>query len=194
MQEAVPVGVGAMAAILGLELSRVAEVAVAAAEDETCEIANINSPVQIVIAGHRTAVERAVQLATEAGARRAVILPVSAPFHSPLMKSAREQLAPLLEATEFSSPKVPLVCNVDAVALTSGKAARDALIRQVDQPVRWVESVEHMAAKGVRQAVEVGPGSVLCGLVKRIDRSVSTATFSTPEGWQSWVDSQGGDG
>ena len=180
MQEAVPVGEGAMAAILGLEADVVAEVAERAAEGEVCAVANLNAPGQTVIAGHRGAIERAVEIAAGMGARRAVLLPVSAPFHSPLMAPAREALAPLLAETEFADPQVPVVTNIDARPVEDGSAARDALIRQVDGPVRWVESVETMANAGIEQMIEVGPGSVLRGLIRRISRDLPVVNVAEP--------------
>jgi [acyl-carrier-protein] S-malonyltransferase len=170
MQEAVPVGEGAMAAVLGLPAEEVAAVAAAVSTtDEVCAVANYNSPEQTVIAGHRVAVERAMPVLQQRGAKRVLPLPVSAPFHSPLMRPAREGLEPMLRATEFRDPRVPVVTNVDARPATTGAAAREALIRQIDSPVRWVESVEWMTAEGgITRFLEVGPGNVLCGLVKRI--------------------------
>lgn len=182
MQEAVPVGVGAMAAILGLDAAAVATVAEEATrEGELCAVANYNAPTQIVIAGHAPAVERAMTLAAEAGARRAIPLPVSAPFHSPLMAPAREGLTPDLEATEFADPSPAVVVNIEARPVESGEAARDALVRQIDGPVRWVESVEWMAGEGgVERFVEVGPGSVLRGLVRKIVAGAKTAGVAEP--------------
>ncbi len=183
MQEAVPVGQGAMAAILGLEDEAVRKVVGEAGnENEVCAVANLNSPGQVVIAGHAGAVERAISLAQQAGARRAVALPVSAPFHSPLMAPAREGLMPYLEAVRFDDPEKPVVVNIDAAPVASGAAARDALVRQIDGPVRWVESVEAMATRFEPEAfVEVGPGNVLSGLVKRIARGTVTAAISEPD-------------
>lgn len=185
MQEAVPVGEGAMAAILGIEadvVARVAAEATAEAEgDQVCTVANFNAPTQTVIAGHREAVERAVELAGENGARRAVMLPVSAPFHSPLMRPAREALAPYLEATEFADPTVPVVTNIDAAPVTTGAAARAALVRQVDGPVRWVESLVWMAGEGsVERFLEVGPGTVLTGLGRKTVAPVRTLSLAEP--------------
>jgi [acyl-carrier-protein] S-malonyltransferase len=173
MQQAVPVGEGAMAAILGLDDEAVAAAAEQAATEVggVCTVANYNAPGQVVIAGHRAAVERAGVLARERGAKRALPLPVSAPFHCPLMAPARTALQPMLEATAFGVPRQPVVCNVDAAPVREGAAARDALIRQVDGPVRWVESVRVMLdGFGVERFLEVGPGGVLTGLVKRIQR------------------------
>lgn len=171
MQEAVPVGVGAMAAILGMDLEKVAAVCRDAAEGEVCEAANINSAEQIVISGHGAAVERATKLASERGAKRAIILPVSAPFHCSLMKPAQDKLAADLESLGFQKPAVPIVCNVDAAAIDDGGRARDALVRQVTGAVKWEQSVRLLIAKGVQVFVEVGPGKVLCGLMRQIDRS-----------------------
>lgn len=186
MQEAVPVGVGAMAAIIGMDAEAVAQIAAdsAGASDveEVCTVANYNGPAQTVIAGHKGAVDRAVALARDRGARKATLLAVSAPFHSPLMRPAREGMAPLLAATEFRDPKVPVVTNVDAAPVTSGGAARDALVRQIDSPVRWVESVLGMEeAFGVEVFLEVGPGNVLTGLTKRIAQTGKAKAVQDPD-------------
>lgn len=183
MQQAVPVGEGAMAAVLGLDDEAVAEAAEAAAQEVggVCTVANYNSPGQVVIAGHRQTVERAGVLARERGAKRALALPVSAPFHCPLMAPARAAMAPLLEATTFHDPRCPVICNVDALPVTSGAAARDALVRQIDSPVRWVESVRAMIAGfAVDRFLEVGPGAALTGLVKRIDRGADCRSVQSP--------------
>ena len=172
MQEAVPVGVGAMAAILGLDAAQVAEACAKAAEDQICAPANFNTPVQTVIAGHKEAVERACAKCIELGAKRAIPLKVSAPFHCALMMPAQELLTPTLAATTFSALSTPLVNNVDAAIVTSGDVARAGLIRQVSSSVRWAESVATMIAQGVNTFIEVGPGKVLCGLVKSISRDV----------------------
>ena len=181
MQQAVPVGVGAMAAIIGLPAREVELIALQAAGDEVCAVANYNAPIQTVVAGHRPAVERAVVLARESGAKRALLLPVSAPFHCELMRPAREGLAPVLEATEFLDPQVPVITNVDAAPVTTGEAARDALVRQVDSPVRWVESIERLRTEhGVERFVEIGPGAVLTGLMRRIARGTEAASLAEP--------------
>ena len=183
MQEAVPVGVGAMAALLGLAPEAAAEVAAAAAAGEVCSVANFNSPEQVVLAGHRAAVERAMVLARERGAKRALPLPVSAPFHCALMRPAREGLSPALRAARFADPGVPVVTNIDAAPVRSGAAARDALERQIDGPVRWIESVRHMAGTmGVELFVEIGPGTVLGGLIKRIAPQAAVLSINEPEG------------
>lgn len=183
MQEAVPVGEGAMAAVLGLDVEAVERaVEEASREDSICRVANLNAPGQIVVAGHAEAVDRAITRAEELGARRAVLLPVSAPFHSPLMRPAREGLDPLLRGTAFRDPSVPVVTNVDARPVTDGEAARDALVRQVDSPVRWIESVEWMIASGAHRFVEIGPGRVLSGLVRRVDRNVETTATGEGDG------------
>ena len=184
MQEAVPVGVGAMAAILGLDAGAVREVADAACSDAfVCAVANYNSPEQTVIAGHRPAVEWAMDAAKERGAKRALPLPVSAPFHSPLMAPAREGLTPDLEAAAFRDPAVPVVVNIDAAPVSTGDAARGALVRQIDGPVRWVESVRHLRNElGIERFVEVGPGTVLTGLVKRIVDGVEAVSLGEPDG------------
>jgi [acyl-carrier-protein] S-malonyltransferase len=173
MQEAVPAGVGAMAAILGLSPAVVTDVCKRAAQGEVCSAANLNSPDQTVVSGHAGAVKRAVELASQAGAKRAVILPVSAPFHSALMTPAQEKLEKDLRNTAFSKLQVPLVTNVDADTVESGAEAREALIRQVTMPVRWEESVRLLIDEGVNTFVEVGPGRVLTGLLRQIERSVS---------------------
>jgi [acyl-carrier-protein] S-malonyltransferase len=172
MQEAVPSGEGAMAAVLGLSPADVAEICKKAAEDEVVSPANMNSPEQTVISGSATAVKRAVEIASQSGAKRAVILPVSAPFHCAMMMPAQQRLESDLRAAHFSNLKFPLITNVDAEAITTGEEARDALIRQVTNPVRWLESIRDMIDSGVTVFVEVGPGKVLTGLLRQIDRSV----------------------
>jgi len=167
MQEAVPVGQGAMAAILGLDLAAIEEACRAAAEGEVVAPANVNSPGQVVIAGHARAVDRAMERCRAAGAKRAVRLPVSAPFHSGLMKPAEERLARDLASLPLKDPEVPLVRNVDARTVRTAAECRDGLERQVSRPVRWQESVELLAREGVRTFVEVGPGTVLGGLVRK---------------------------
>jgi len=165
------VGVGAMAAILGMDLEKVTAVCNDASQGEVCEPANINSPEQIVISGHANAVERATKLADDRGAKRAKLLPVSAPFHCSLMKPAQAQLAHDLRSIKFQTPGVPVVCNVDAAALQDSDRSRDALLRQVTGSVKWDQSMRVLTAKGVQTFVEVGPGKVLCGLMRQIDRS-----------------------
>ena len=183
MQAAVPPGEGAMAAVLGLDATAVEQVAAAAAAEtgEVCAVANYNSPEQTVVAGTAAAVDRAAALASERGARRAIRLPVSAPFHCALMAPAQAVMAELLAATEFRDPAVPVVVNVDARPVTTGAAAREALVRQVTAPVRWVESVRRLAADGASTIVEVGPGKVLAGLVRRIAPEVATAAVGELE-------------
>jgi [acyl-carrier-protein] S-malonyltransferase len=171
MQEAVPVGTGSMAAILGMSPDAVASVCGDAAQGEVCESANINSPEQIVISGHVAAVERAVALANERGAKRAKVLPVSAPFHCSLMKPAQDKLAVVLAGLQLASPWLPVVCNVNALPTENAESAREALVRQVTGSVRWSESMQWLIAQGVQTFVEVGPGKVLCGLMRQIDRS-----------------------
>jgi [acyl-carrier-protein] S-malonyltransferase len=171
MQEAVPVGVGGMAAILGMDLGKVNAVCAEAAQGEVCDAANINSAEQIVISGNTAAVERAAKLASDCGAKRAVILPVSAPFHCSLMKPAQDRLAVDLASLTFQNPSISVVCNVDAAAVTDAAASRDALVRQVTGSVKWQQSIQLLIARGVERFVEVGPGKVLCGLMRQIDRS-----------------------
>src|SRR5271168_4206965 len=163
MQDAVPAGVGAMAAIMGLSPAVVADACKRAAENEICAPANLNSHEQTVTSGHAAAIKRAVEIASQLGAKRAVILPVSAPFHSALMMPAQEKLAAELKKISFSNLRVPLVTNVDADTETAAEDARDALIRQVSMPVRWEESVRSLIDEGVNTFVEVGPGRVLTG-------------------------------
>jgi [acyl-carrier-protein] S-malonyltransferase len=172
MQEAVPVGTGAMAAILGSDLTTVQEACAHAAEGQVCSPANINSPSQIVIAGDAAAIDRAIAILKERGAKRAVKLNVSAPFHCALMKPAQDRLESDLEKVSFSRLRVPLVTNADADIVTEAEDAREALVRQVSQPVRWLESVEFLINQGVQTFVEIGPGKVLSGLVRQIDRNV----------------------
>jgi [acyl-carrier-protein] S-malonyltransferase len=171
MQEAVPVGVGAMAAILGMNLDGVSAVCRDAAEGDVCQPANINSPEQIVISGHKLAVERAAKLASDRGAKRAVMLPVSAPFHCALMKPAQDRLAGDLASISFSNPEIGVVCNVDSAVVDQGESSRDALIRQVTGSVKWEQSMRVLISQGVQLFIEVGPGKVLCGLMRQIDRS-----------------------
>jgi [acyl-carrier-protein] S-malonyltransferase len=174
MQEAVPAGVGAMAAILGISPAVVQDACKRAAESEICSAANLNSPEQTVISGHANAVKRAVEIASQSGAKRAVILPVSAPFHSALMMPAQEKLESDLLATQFSDLQIPLVTNVDADSIRKGDEARQALIRQVCMPVRWEESMRFLFDEDVRTFIEVGPGRVLTGIMRQIERSVTT--------------------
>jgi [acyl-carrier-protein] S-malonyltransferase len=171
MQEAVPVGTGVMAAILGMSLDAVGAVCGDAAQGQVCEPANINSPEQIVISGHAAAVERAVKLAQERGAKRAILLPVSAPFHCSLMKPAQERLALDLQKLTFAAPKIPVVCNVYAKPVEDAESSREALVRQVTGSVNWSDSMQLLVARGVQMLIEVGPGKVLCGLMRQIDRS-----------------------
>jgi [acyl-carrier-protein] S-malonyltransferase len=173
MQEAVLAGQGAMAAILGLSPAVVADACKRAAEGEVCGPANLNSPEQTVISGHAGAVKRAVEIASQLGAKRAVILAVSAPFHSALMQPAQDRLAADVKTVPFGQLQVPLVTNVDADTISTGEEAREALIRQVSMPVRWEESVRTLIDEGVNTFVEVGPGKVLTGLLRQIERSVA---------------------
>src|ERR1700723_1705377 len=172
MQEAVPAGEGAMAAILGLPPAEVLEICKKAADNEVVSPANLNSPEQTVISGNAAAVKRAVEIASQSGAKRAVILPVSAPFHCALMAPAQQRLEADLRAANFHPLKFPVITNVDAEAVTTGDEARDALIRQVTQSVRWLDSIHEMIEAGVTVFVEVGPGKVLSGLLRQIDRSI----------------------
>jgi len=180
MQEAVPVGTGAMAAVLGLTGDEVAAACAEAAEGEVVAPANLNAPGQIVIAGSAAAVARAGARAKARGAKRVIPLSVSAPFHCALMKPAEDRLAPELRALATSTPRVPVVANVDAEPKTDGPSAIEALVRQISAPVRWEDVVGRLASAGVRAYVEVGPGTVLSGLVRKIQRDARVASLETP--------------
>jgi len=193
MQEAVPVGQGAMAALIGLTDEVVEEIVATAAQDQVCGVANYNSPGQVVVAGQRAAVERAVVVALEQGAKKAKLLPVSAPFHSSLMAPAREGLQPLLEATEFAPLRLPVVVNIDAQPVTDGATARQALVRQIDGPVRWVAAMRWLIDQaGIERLVEVGPGVVLTGLGRRIDRGVRWSALAKPAALDKLLDEHNG--
>ncbi len=178
MQEAVPVGVGAMAAILGMDTAKVTAVCHDAAQGDVCEPANINSPEQIVISGNTAAVERAAKLADERGAKRAKLLPVSAPFHCSLMKPAQDRLEKDLNVLKMQKPVYPVACNVEAALITDDLRARDTLVRQVTGSVKWQQCMHLLIAQGVQTFIEVGPGKVLCGLMRQIDRSKSCVNVS----------------
>ena len=180
MQEAVPVGDGAMAAFLGAELEQTREIAAAAADGEVCDVANDNAPGQVVVSGNKGAVERAIALAAERGVRRAVLLPVSAPFHCALMKPAAAVMAEALAKVSFAPAAVPHVANVTAAPVNEPTRTRELLIEQVTAMVRWRESVLAMKAAGVDTMVEIGAGKVLSGLIKRIDRDVATSSVLLP--------------
>lgn len=181
MQEAVPVGEGAMAALLGLDLATAEAVASeAAAEGGVCQAANDNDPAQVVVSGSRAAVERAVEIAKGRGAKRALLLPVSAPFHCALMQPAADRMAEALAATAIAAPAVPLVANVKAAATSDPEEIRRLLVEQVTGRVRWRESVLWMAAQGVTEFVEVGAGKALSGMVKRIAKGAETRAVGTP--------------
>jgi [acyl-carrier-protein] S-malonyltransferase len=181
MQEAVPVGTGAMSAILGLDAAAVAEACVEAAEGDVVSPANLNGAGQVVIAGAKDAVARAGERAKARGARRVIPLPVSAPFHCALMKPAEDRLAPELRAVAQHDPRIPIVANVDAEPKRTARAAIDALIAQVSSTVRWEEVVNRLASEGVTTYVEVGPGTVLSGLVKKIHRDATVVSFGSPD-------------
>jgi len=181
MQEAVPVGRGAMAALIGLDLAAVKDVAAKAAQGEVCDLANDNGAGQVVVSGDKPAVERAVELAKEAGAKRAVLLPVSAPFHCSLMAPAAQVMKEALSSVALSEPEVPVVANVLARPISSPEEIRARLVEQVTAMVRWRESVDWLAATGVDLFVEVGAGKVLTGLVRRIADGAQTLTVGTPE-------------
>ncbi|MBZ2183429.1 MAG: ACP S-malonyltransferase [Bryobacter sp.] len=183
MQAAVPAGVGAMAAILKMPFEKLDEVLAEAAQGEVVSAANLNSPDQIVIAGHKGAVERAMELAKAAGAKRCVALAVSAPFHCALMRPAQERLEGDLRETEFGDLRVPLVNNWQARLIGSGSEARQGLYEQVPSPVRWVETVRLLGREGVTHTLEVGAGKVLCGLIRNIEGSMVTLNYGAPGDW-----------
>ncbi|MEL7215985.1 MAG: ACP S-malonyltransferase [Pseudomonadota bacterium] len=180
MQEAVPVGVGAMAALLGLDFGTAQAVAEEAAQGEVCQAANDNDPGQVVVSGHNGAVERAVEIAKGKGAKRAVILPVSAPFHCALMQPAADVMAEALASVSITAPAVPLVANVRAEAVTDADEIRALLVEQVTGSVRWRESVAWMGAQGVTEIWEIGAGKALSGMIRRIDRGIATQAVGTP--------------
>lgn len=177
MMEAVPAGTGAMAAILGMDDDAVRQVCLDAAEGQVLEAVNYNSPGQVVVAGHKSAIERVTVLAKEKGAKRALELPVSVPSHCALMKPAADQLAEVLKGITFSTPSIPVLNNVDVVAAESEADIKDALKRQLYSPVRWVEIIEKMSADGVDKLIECGPGKVLAGLNKRINKSMAATAL-----------------
>jgi len=184
MQNAVPVGVGAMAAVLGLDLATVRDVAAQAAQaaqGEVCEAANDNDPAQVVVSGHKAAVERAVEIAKAKGAKRAILLPVSAPFHCALMQPAAQEMRHALSEVEVKPPAVPLIANVTAAPIRDPDEIRARLVEQVTGVVRWRESVLTMAAAGVDEIWEIGAGKALCGMIRRIDRGIATRAIGTPD-------------
>ncbi|MGL5109904.1 MAG: ACP S-malonyltransferase [Vibrio ordalii] len=178
MQEAVPAGVGAMSAIIGLDDELIAKACEEAAQGEVVSPVNFNSPGQVVIAGNKDAVERAGQLCKEAGAKRALPLPVSVPSHCALMKPAADKLAIALQSIEFNTPQIPVINNVDVIAETDPAKIKDALVRQLYSPVRWTEGVQLMSEQGIENLLEVGPGKVLTGLTKRIIKSLGAAAVN----------------
>ncbi|GKY89481.1 ACP S-malonyltransferase [Sinisalibacter aestuarii] len=189
MQKAVPVGVGAMAALLGLDFEAAVAVAREAAQGEVCQAANDNDPGQVVVSGHKAAVERAVEIAKGKGAKRAVLLPVSAPFHCALMQPAAEVMAEALSHVNIERPKVPLVANVRASAISDPTTIRSLLVEQVTGSVRWRESVAWMGAEGVTEIWEIGAGKALSGMVRRIDREIATRNIGTPDEVKAAVES-----
>jgi [acyl-carrier-protein] S-malonyltransferase len=188
MQEAVPAGQGGMAAIMGISPAVVQDACKRAAEGEICSAANLNSPEQTVISGHASAVKRAVEIASQLGAKRSMMLAVSAPFHSALMMPAQEKLEKDLRATSFADLQVPLVTNVDADTIRKGDEARQALVRQVTMPVRWEESMRMLLDEGVNTFLEVGPGRVLTGLMRQIERSVASLNVEDEKSLQATVE------
>lgn len=179
MQEATPVGIGAMAAVLGLDFEAVVAVAEEAAQGEVCQAANDNDPAQVVVSGHKAAVERAVEIAKAKGAKRALLLPVSAPFHCTLMQPAADRMAEALADVDIKTPAVPLVANVRAAAISEPDVIRHLLVEQVTGSVRWRESVQFMAAHGVTELVEIGAGKALSGMGRRIDRGLAATAVNT---------------
>ncbi len=189
MQEAVPVGVGAMAALLGLDLESVRAVAAEAAGDQVCQAANDNDPAQVVVSGHKEAVERAIEIAKDKGAKRAVLLPVSAPFHCALMEPAAHVMAEALSAVEIKAPAVPVVANVLAAPESDPARIQTLLVEQITGAVRWRESVLAMGERGVTEIWEIGAGKALSGMIRRIDRAIATKNIATPADVQAAVES-----
>jgi len=187
MQEAVPVGVGAMAALLGLDFATASAVAAEAAENEVCQAANDNDPGQVVVSGHRAAVERAVEIAKREGAKRAMLLPVSAPFHCALMEPAAQVMAEALDGVEVKAPVVPVVANVRAQAVSDAQQIKDLLVEQVTGSVRWRESVLWMGENGIDRIWEIGAGKALSGMVRRINRDIACAAVGDPDGVKAAV-------
>jgi len=181
MQAAVPVGVGAMAALLGLDFAQAQDVAAEAAQGEVCQAANDNDPGQVVVSGHKAAVERALEIAKARGAKRAILLPVSAPFHSALMAPAAEAMAQALAAVPMQAPAVPLVANVTAMPVSDPEAIRALLVQQITGSVRWRETVLWMAQAGVTEIWEIGAGKALSGMVRRIDKEIALRNVALPE-------------
>jgi [acyl-carrier-protein] S-malonyltransferase len=194
MQSAVPVGVGAMAAVLGLDFETVGFVAQEAAQGEVCQAANDNDPAQVVVSGHKAAVERAIEIAKAKGAKRALLLPVSAPFHCALMQPAADAMEEALADTKITAPVVPLIANVLAAPVEDPDTIRSLLVRQVTGSVRWRESVAFMAANGITNIAEVGAGKALCGMVRRISKETSCVAIGTPEDIAKYIEqSRGGE-
>ncbi|MCL4160445.1 UNVERIFIED_CONTAM: hypothetical protein GTU68_060112 [Idotea baltica] len=191
MQDAVPVGQGAMAAILGLDLAAVREVAEAAAQGDVCQAANDNDPTQVVVSGAKAAVERAAVIAKERGAKRAVMLPVSAPFHCALMQPAADVMAEALANVAFQAPAVPVVANVRAETVSDPDTLRALLVEQVTGAVRWRESVEYMVAQGVSEAWEIGAGKALSGMIRKINREITCKAVGTPDSVKAAAESLG---
>ncbi len=192
MQEAVPVGVGAMAALLGLDFAAATEVATEAAQGQVCQAANDNDPAQVVVSGHREAIERAVEIAKAKGAKRALLLPVSAPFHCELMAPAARVMAEALDDVEINEPAVPVVANVIGSDVSDPAAIRSLLVQQITGSVRWRESVAWMAAKGVTEAWEIGAGKALSGMIRRIAPEMATRALGTPEDVKAAVEALNG--
>jgi [acyl-carrier-protein] S-malonyltransferase len=188
MQEAVPKGEGAMAAVLGIEDEQLKQICKQASTEGVVEAVNFNSPGQIVIAGSAKAVDKAIELLKEAGCKRAMLLPVSAPFHTSLMKPAAEKMAPLIEQTDFCSPRIPVIHNYHAQTENNPEVIKQLMVKQIDHPVLWVDCIKNLQSQGVSITVECGPGNVLCGLSKRIDKSIQSFALENPSGMQSALD------
>ena len=191
MQAAVPVGIGAMAAVLGLDFAAVGEIAAKAAGDEVCQAANDNDPGQVVVSGNKAAVERAVDLAKEAGAKRALLLPVSAPFHCALMQPAADAMKEALMDIDIAAPSVPLVANVRAEAISDGELIKALLVEQVTGSVRWRESVSYMSDNGITEIYEIGAGKALSGMIRRIDRAIGVNAVGDASGVSAAVEKLG---
>jgi len=187
MQQAVPVGVGGMAALIGVDMQAASDIAAEAAQGEVCVAANDNAPGQVVISGHMAAIDRAIEIAAQRGFKRSVKLPVSAPFHSPLMQPAADVMREALAAVEISMPVVPVVANVTASAISEPSMIRDSLVQQVTGSVKWRESVIYMKNQGVSNLVECGSGAVLAGLTRRIDKEIAAVSLSKPEDIEAFL-------
>ncbi|MDD3287995.1 MAG: ACP S-malonyltransferase [Alphaproteobacteria bacterium] len=189
MQQAVPVGIGAMAAMIGMDMAAAEEISAAAAQGEVCAAANDNAPGQVVISGHASAVDRAIAIAAERGFKRSMKLPVSAPFHCSLMLPAAEVMKQALAEVDIKSPRVPIISNVTATAVVDPETIRNLLVQQITGAVRWRESVLYMKSKGIERMIECGTGSALTGMIKRIDKEITPVSLQTPEDIEKFLNS-----